>query len=48
MHKDPARGYVVLLQLAKRRRALGWQAQFDEKQEVQERETLRDRNAPWG
>ncbi|KAJ4154721.1 hypothetical protein LMH87_000001 [Akanthomyces muscarius] len=27
--EDPARGYIAILQLAKRRRALGWQAQFD-------------------
>lgn len=27
--EDPARGYIASLQLAKRRRALGWQAQFD-------------------
>ncbi len=32
--EEPARGYITLLQLAKRRRALGWQAQFDKKQET--------------
>ncbi|TQV99048.1 Protein kinase-like protein [Cordyceps javanica] len=28
----PSQGYIDVLQLAKRRRALGWQAQFDEEQ----------------
>lgn len=44
---DPARGYIALLQLAKRRRALGWQAQFDEKQETQERARMKkDKKQP--
>ncbi len=30
--KYPSQGYIDVLQLAKRRRALGWQAQFDEEQ----------------
>lgn len=32
--EHPARSYIALLQLAKRRRALGWQAQFDKENEA--------------
>ncbi|KAJ2969168.1 hypothetical protein NQ176_g8813 [Zarea fungicola] len=46
--EEPAKGYIALLQLAKRRSALGWQAQFDEKQEAQERDrSEKDKKQPW-
>ncbi|ATY67116.1 hypothetical protein A9K55_000474 [Cordyceps militaris] len=34
--EDPAQGYLALLRLAKRRRALGWQVQFDKAREEYE------------
>lgn len=35
--EDPARGYIALLQMAKRRRALGWQAQFDKEEAARQK-----------
>ncbi|KAJ3472249.1 hypothetical protein NLG97_g11152 [Lecanicillium saksenae] len=34
--EDPAQGYIALLKLAKRRRALGWQAQYDQEQKTRQ------------